>query len=52
MSQMLSNDPGSVSYSRPKLVRLDVVRCSHLNRQGVTDTRAKENESLVVSHTW
>ena len=43
MSEMLSNEPGSVSYS--KLVRLDVVRCPRLNRQGVTESRAKENGS-------
>ena len=38
--EMLSNEPGCVSYS--KLVRSDVVRCPRLNRQGVTESRAKE----------
>ena len=50
VSEMLSDEPGSVSYG--KLVTLDVVRCPRLNRQGVTESRAKENGSLVVSHTW
>ena len=47
---MLSDDPGSVSYI--KLGRLDVVRCPSLNRQGVTESRAKGSRNLVVSHTW
>ena len=50
MSEMLSNEPGFVSFS--KLVRSYVVRCPRLNRQGVTESRAKENGTLVVSHTW
>ena len=41
MSEILSNQPGSVSHS--KLVRLDVVICPRLNRQGVTERRAKKN---------
>ena len=45
---MLSYEPGSISHS--KLVRLDVVRCPRLNRQGVIDSRSKENGTLVVSH--
>ena len=49
MSEMLSNEPGSVSYS--KLIGLDVVRFPRLNRQGVTESRAKDNVTLVVSHT-
>ena len=49
VSEMLSDEPGSVSYS--KLVRLDVVRCPRLNRQVVTESRAKEKGTLVVSHT-
>ena len=49
MSEMLSNETGSVRYS--KLVRLDVARCPRLNRQGVTESRAKENGSSVISHT-
>ena len=40
VSEMLSNEPGSVSGS--KLVRLDVVRFPCLNRQGVTKSRAKK----------
>ena len=44
MSEMLSNEPGTVSYS--KLVRLDVVRCPHLNRHGVAKSRARENGTL------
>ena len=52
VSEMLSNEPGSVSYS--KLVELDVVRCPRLNRQDVIESTAKENGTLVVSHrpTW
>ena len=49
VSEMLSDEPGSVSYSKP--VRLDVVRCPSLNRQAVTESRAKGNGTLVVSHT-
>ena len=48
-SEMLSNELGSVSYSGP--VKLDVVRFPRLNRQGVTESRAKENGTFVVSHT-
>ena len=43
---MLSSEPGSVSYS--KLVRLDVVRCPSLNRQGVTERRAKGNGTIHI----
>ena len=49
MPEMLSNEPESVSYII--LARLDVVICPRLNRQGVTESRAKENGTLVVSHT-
>ena len=43
------NEPGSVSYN--KLVGLDVFRCPRPNRQGVTESIAKENGTLVVFHT-
>ena len=46
VSEMLSNEAESVSYS--KLVRLDVVRCRRLNRQGVTESRTKENGTYPI----
>ena len=49
VSEMLSNQPGSVSHS--KLVTSDVVRCQRLIRQGVNESRAEGNGTLVVSHT-
>ena len=42
VSEMLSNGPGAVSYS--KLVRLDEVRCPRLNRQGVTESRSSQRK--------
>ena len=49
VSEMLSSEPGSLNYS--KLFRLDVVRCLRLNKRSVAESRAKENGTLVVSHT-
>ena len=46
VSEMLSNEPGYVSYS--KLVRLDVVRCPRLNRQGVIESRAMGLWSYLI----